>query len=367
MKLLYVEPFDGGSHGQFTRTLTEQVSADWTVLTLPGRHWKWRARGSAVYFAEHYSDVLKQRFDGLWAGSFLPLQDLVALVPSLAGMPRVLYFHENQLAYPMRPQWSGERDNHFGLSQMISALVSTKCLFNSTWNLSSFLDAGRALLKKMPDAIPHTWIDRIQAKSEVLPIPLNFGAMPSLVTDADEDRTEGPTILWNHRWEHDKNPEAFFETLVALKAKKIPFRLVVCGQRYRRYPPIFDDAKNVLNDRIDHWGTVDSRADYEALLRTCHIAVSTAHHEFFGIAMLEATHFGAYPLVPERLSYPELFPVEHRYADDHVLRSRLASLCTEWVAGHCNLRANRTEITKPFGAPLLDRYHTLIRETFMKT
>ena len=80
--------------------------------------------------------------DGLWVGSFLPLQDLIALVPALSSVPRVLYFHENQLAYPMRPEWSGERDNHFGVSQMVPALVATTCVFNSHWNLTSFLDAG---------------------------------------------------------------------------------------------------------------------------------------------------------------------------------------------------------------------------------
>ena len=37
--------------------------------------------------------------------------------------------------------------------------------------------------------------------------------------------------------------------------------------------------------------------------------VSTATHEFFGLAAAEAIATGLYPLLPERLAYPELLSV----------------------------------------------------------
>ena len=133
----------------------------------------------------------------------------MALRPHLASVPTILYFHENQLAYPNRPAWTGERDHHFGMSQMIAALVADRCVFNSAWNRDSFLAEGDALLKKMPDAIPRNWMSRIALKASVLPIPLDLPTMPWSEEPA-QDRSLGPIIVWNHRWEHDKAPEVFF-------------------------------------------------------------------------------------------------------------------------------------------------------------
>ena len=44
--------------------------------------------------------------------------------------------------------------------------------------------------------------------------------------------------------------------------------------------------------------------------------VSTALHEFYGIAVIEAVRAGCRPLLPNRLSYPELFDGEFLYDED---------------------------------------------------
>ena len=55
--------------------------------------------------------------------------------------------------------------------------------------------------------------------------------------------------------------------------------------------------------------TSTASAYLELLLRSSVVA-STAVHEFFGIAMVEAMAAGLVPLLPRALSYPELVPAE---------------------------------------------------------
>lgn len=53
-----------------------------------------------------------------------------------------------------------------------------------------------------------------------------------------------------------------------------------------QYPTeIFDISKDVLKDHIIAWGFQHSKDDYYKLLFEADVAVSTAVHEFFGVAM----------------------------------------------------------------------------------
>lgn len=362
MRILYVEPFEAGSHAQFGEVLRMALPAEWTRIVLPGRHWKWRMRSSAVYATLAAADLLHADYDVLFASSYLPLAELLGLAPALASVPRVLYFHENQLAYPSRGE-ARERDLHYGVTQLVSALAATACWFNSAYNRDSFLAEGRALLRRMPDAVPPGWIDAIEARARVVPPLLRLGGAPRLVAPTPEERALGPVILWNHRWEHDKNPEAFFAALDELVRRDVPFRVALAGERYRRAPEVFVRAQRRLAARIVHDAWCPSRAAYEDVLQRAHVAVSTANHEFFGMSMLEATRAGARPVVPRRLAYPELFPAEFLYDDQEGLVAALERHARAFVAGHDDLRADRSALTERFDISCLGpEYHALLRD-----
>ena len=351
-RYLYIEPFDRGAHAAFTQEITGSIDAHWTVLTLPGRHWKWRMRGSAAWFATACRAQLKGPFDAVLASAYLDLAAFKALAPAAAaGAPTALYFHENQLEYPMRPEFSGERDLHYGFTQLVSAWAANACWFNSQWNLRSFVDAGRALLDRMPDHRPPGWIDEIESRSAVLPFPLVLPELDAPVdTAAGQGRSGGPIVLWNHRWEHDKAPEVFVRALLAVAGRGTRLRLAICGAGRPELPA-------ELAAMAIHVGRVEERDAYWALLGRAHLAVSTAIHEFFGVSVLEAVHAGARPLAPDRLAYQQTLPSKYRYDSEEGLVDELQRLCEGWRAGRLSLRKDRRHLLDPYRSErLIPRY-----------
>ena len=301
MNILALEPYYGGSHKAFIDGLSKVSRHTWTLLTLPAHKWKWRMRHSAITFADQVTELLKneKRPDLVFCSDMLNLAEFTALAPvEISRLPKVIYFHENQLTYPVRLE--DERDYQFAMTNLTSALAADAVWFNSRFHMKSFFDALVKFLKSMPDFQPLETLEMIRAKSSIrYPGISGFGNL--------SERKPGPLrILWAARWEHDKNPELFFEALEILKRRKVQFRLSVIGQSFRDQPNVFSVARGDLADYIDQWGYQKTQADYEQVLQQADVIVSTADHEFFGISVIEAVAAGAYPLVPNRLSYPEI-------------------------------------------------------------
>lgn len=322
-RVLALEPYYGGSHRAVLDGLIERLTPlgfSFDLLTLPPRKWKWRMRGSAITMAEearalHASGV---RWNLIYASTFVNLAEFIALAgDAVAGVPRIVYFHENQLLYPNRH--TAEWDYQFALTNITSALVADRCLFNTRYNLDGFLAEVPGFLREFPDHQPRSVPERIAARSEVLAPPFDpspFDAVPPM-------RGARPRIVWPHRWEHDKVPAAFFAAVETLAAEGLDFEVAVAGQSFRETEALMGEAASVLGDRLVHLGQPGSRDEYARLLGGADVAVSTAVNEFFGLAMIEACYAGCMPLVPDRLAYPEIYPQECRYGSEAELVARL--------------------------------------------
>jgi glycosyltransferase involved in cell wall biosynthesis len=303
VKILFLEPFFGGSHQDFATGFSMHSRHEVTLLTLPPEDWRWRMRSGSLDFLQNIEQL--ETFDRVFATDMMD----VAQFKALAGPdcpPVVLYFHENQMSYPLSSRAKQRKpDIDAGWININSALSANQIWFNSHFHLTAFLKGVQRLIKQMPAPRPKKIVDKIHKKARVVYPGCRFPSTPDSLPPGTE---EPPLIIWNHRWEYDKQPELFFKVLVQLKQRGILFSLALLGERYERYPDVFDQARKSLSKEIVAFGYEPSRKSYEIWLAKGRVVVSTAIQENFGISVVEAVRFGCFPLLPHRLSYPELMP-----------------------------------------------------------
>jgi glycosyltransferase involved in cell wall biosynthesis len=328
-RVLIIEPYYGGSHRFFLEGLQTHVTAEYTLFTLPARKWKMRMQLSALWALEQIEGLSpKDRwFDTVLCSSFVDVAVLRALLTKVKGWNQAarlcVYFHENQFYYPERQ--ASSRNFQFAAINFHSALAADRIAFNSFYNAETFFSGCRKYLQSASEMGLSTTMDQLRARSSILFPGIDFTDIDRMAKDLDNGP---PVILWNHRWEHDKNPDIFFQVVNDLASVGIDFRLILLGKTFPNSPKCFAESKNTLGARIIHYGYVAAYADYVALLCRSQVVVSTALHEFFGIAIIEAVRAGCLPLLPERLAYPELFDKEYLYRE-YELSEKLA-----WAVVH---------------------------------
>lgn len=335
MEIVLLEPFMVGSHAAWAKEFAAHSRHDVKILGLDGKYWKWRMHGGAVSLARQFNASDFQP-DLLLATDMLDLTTFLALTRQrTASISTVVYFHENQLSYPWSPDDADpglQRDAHYSFINYASALAADVVLFNSDYHRTDFLAELPDFLATFPDNNEAESVAQIAAKSRTLHLGLDLRKFdPFRPAVANSQRP--PLLLWNHRWEYDKNPEEFFRALFVLQERGIDFELAVLGESYKKQPTIFAEARQQLSKQIVHWGYAGNFADYADWLWRADILPVSSIHDFFGVSVVQAIYCNCHPLLPKRLAYPEHLPEalhEHFfYADFDDLVSRLSKLCAD--------------------------------------
>lgn len=303
MQILLIEPYYGGSHRAWADGYRNNSRHDIHILSLPAQFWKWRMQGGAVTLARRFQQS-GLRPDIILASDMIDLTIFRALTrEQTTHIPVALYFHENQLSYPQnKRQGHGWR---YGFINYASALAADQLYFNSQYHLDDFFSVMPDMLRHFGDHNETGSIDWLRQKADVLPVGLNLKRLDRhRVTRKDHP----PVILWNHRWEFDKNPHGFFRALYALDEAGYDFQVVMLGENFGRQAAEFEAARQRLAHRILHFGYASGFSAYARWLWRSKYVASAALHDFFGIAIAEAMYCGCIPILPWRMNYPALVP-----------------------------------------------------------
>lgn len=308
MNILLLETFFTGSHKRWATELKQFSRHQIEILSLSGHHWKWRMHGGAVTLAQLKPAAIP---DLILATDMIDLGLYLSLTKHWsANIPTAIYFHENQLNYPWSPSDADtalQRDNHYAFINYTSALVADWVFFNSQYHHDAFFAELPKFLNAFPDNKNAATSEAIKKKSSILPLGIDLQKLDHS-KPATVEKPKRAVVLWNHRWEYDKNPEFFFNTLFTLNEHGIDFRLVVLGESYEKHPPVFDIAKEKLADKILHFGYAKTFEEYCHWLWLADVLPVTSLQDFFGGSIVEAMYCNVVPLLPKRLAYPEHIP-----------------------------------------------------------
>ena len=314
-------------------------------------------RQAALHMSDEIDDLLAkdESWDVIVTTDMLNVAEFRSIANSvIRDLPTIVYFHENQFVYPTKTE--RKRDMSFAFTNLTTAIAADRAWFNSRFNLDSMIEQIREQSDSSPDISLKNAITRIRANSSI-----QYPGIDVPMAQPQENNSDKPIhLVWAARWEHDKNPTDLLKTLELLEARQFEFRLSVIGQSYQVIPDAFLQIEHEFKDRIVHWGFLPNRDDYWQVLANADILISTANHEFFGLSVIEGIAAGAYPLLPNRLSYPEVlnvgdFPERDLFLYDGTprgLANKIQEICLDRSLINCNSRIILAEyVAETYGWP----------------
>ena len=107
------------------------------------------------------------------------------------------------------------------------------------------------------------------------------------------------------------------------------FQLAVLGEEFKKELPCFIRARKILKKHIVQFGYAPTFEEYAKWLWKADILPVTSNQDFFGSSIMEAVYCNTIPMLPRRLTYPELFQVDTNpqlyYNDESDLLEKLTT------------------------------------------
>lgn len=316
LRVLLLEPWYGGSHRQWADGYAAASSLEVAVVGLPATGWRWRLLGGAAPMAEAAQRVVQERGwkegpDVVLASGLVDLAQVLGLSRRwLQGrVPLVVFQHESQMVHPAGVGRADHAatDHAATLADWASWLAADAVWFNSDYHRRAVVASVGSWLGSLPGPELSSTEDAVTGRFRVMGLGLELDWLTARRSTPRQSQScgAGPLILWPHRWEPDKDPDAFGRALQRLERAGLDFGLVLAGE----VPAVGDDRRAELarrfSDRVMACGPFDQDT-YRYWLGRSDLVVSCAHHDFFGVAVAEAVAAGCTPVVPAGLAYEEV-------------------------------------------------------------
>ncbi len=261
-----------------------------------------------------------------------------------------MYWHENQFEYP------NKKAHYIGFKELQNFISSDVNIFNSNFHRDDFYKKAKKELKKFNLNDLYVVLEKKYNSSFIVYPGFDMKNIDNQLSTCRDDgiasslhqdgiasfgnlsqgnlsqgnlsqgnlsqgnlsqgnalavREENKIILWNHRWSKDKDYFMFFSMMRNLKKNGYKFKLNIFGETVLANNDDFIYFKKQMGDYINKFGFLSSKLEYYKEVSKSDIVISTAIEENFGISIVESMYLGATPILPNRLSYPELIPIKY--------------------------------------------------------
>ena len=160
--------------------------------------------------------------------------------------------------------------------------------------------------------------DDLTKKNRAEPYKIHITGLPfdskAVQTNKPVEREE--LIVFPFRFHYEKGAYQWLQMIESISLRRPQLQFLILGGNSQPDRPFIEekykDIKAKIGDRLQ-WKKGLSKQDYYNELARAKVVVSFALQENFGYGILEAVTLGAHPVLPNRCSYPEIYPNEYIY------------------------------------------------------